>query len=124
MLDYGCGVPYLPKLLFTEYLERGMYSIFCILLPHSPQLLYPSADVLATGIKLQALLRWVEYQIVPLPANARPGTPSPACVIAGKVTIDEVFHEEALAASPVDQQVFGQEGGHDYACNVGHVFGS
>jgi len=90
---------------------------------HSPQLRHPLPYILPLCIKLLALQQRVEDPEIRLRIHARGGGEAPAAVVGRKVPVDEVFHEVALAEAPVDQEVFGEEGGDDHAAPVVHVAG-
>lgn len=80
----------------------------------------PLTNVGAVGVELLTLQQWIEDAKVGLRIDAGRGGKSPAAVVGGKVAVDEVLHKVALAHSPVDQEVFGEEGGDDHAAAVVH----
>lgn len=81
----------------------------------------PLADIGAVGIVLLALEDGVEDAEVGLGVDARGGAEAPAAVVGGEVAVDEVLHEVPFAQAPVEQEVFGQKGGHRHARAVVHV---
>src|SRR5690606_3092806 len=84
----------------------------------------PGADKVTVGIETLALPYRAEHPEVRRGISTGRRTPLPAAVIGGKVTINEVLHEEAFAPAPVDKQVLGQEHGDHHAQPVMHPAGS
>lgn len=91
--------------------------------PHALQLRHPATDILAVGIELLALQQRVEDAEVRLGVDARGGAEAPATVVGREVAVDEAHHEVAFAAAPVEEEVFGEEGGDGHARAVVHVAG-
>jgi hypothetical protein len=87
---------------------------------HAFQLRHPFSYVLAIGIKLLALQKRIKDLKIGLGIHASAGTEAPSPVVGCEVAVDETFHEVALAHAPVDQHVFGEEGGDDHAAAVVH----
>lgn len=52
--------------------------------------------------------------------DACAGAEAPSAVVGCEVAVNEVFHEKALAQAPVEEEVFGQEGGDGHAGAVVH----
>ena len=73
------------------------------LVRHFPQLRHPAADIITVGVKLLALQQRVHDAEVGLGVDADAGAEAPAAVVAGKVAVDEVLHEVALAHAPVNK---------------------
>lgn len=90
---------------------------------HHLQLRHPLPDILALRIILLALQQRIENPKIRLGIHSRARAESPSPVIAREVAIDEVFHKVALAHAPVEQEIFGQEGGDGHAGAVVHVAG-
>lgn len=88
---------------------------------HLPQLRHPFPNILPALIKFLTLQNRVENPEIWLRIHARAGTETPTAVIGGKVPIDEMLHEVALAHAPVDEEVFGEERGDAHAGAVVHV---
>jgi hypothetical protein len=87
---------------------------------HILQLRNPFPNILPIGIKLLALQKRIENPKIWLRIYARAGAESPSAVIRCEVAVNEMLHEVALAHAPVNEQVFGEEGGYDHAAAVMH----
>lgn len=85
------------------------------------KLRHPLADIVPLGIELLALGGGVEDAEVRLGVDARGGAEAPPAVVGREVAVDELLHEEAFPEPPVDEEVFGQEGGRRHARAVVHV---
>lgn len=83
----------------------------------------PFFDEGGLGIELFGLEERVEDAEVGLGVGSGGGGPLPASVIAGEVEVEEVIGEIALAFSPIDEEVFGEEHGGDHAEAVVHPAG-
>jgi hypothetical protein len=81
---------------------------------------HPFSYVLAIGIELLGLQKRIKDPKIGLGVHACPVTEAPSLVVRCEVAVAETFHEVALAHAPVDQQVFGEEGGDDHAAAVVH----
>ena len=91
-------------------------------LPHNTlQLRYPLPNILPLRIKLLTLQNRIKNAEIRLRVHARTGAEAPPAVIAREVAVDEMFHEVALAQAPVEEEVFGEEGGDGHARPVVHV---
>ena len=87
------------------------------------QLRHPPSDIRAAGIELFALEQRIEDAEVGLRVDPRAGGEAPAAAVGGEVAVEEVLHEPLLAEAPVEEEVFGEEGGGDHAGAVVHVAG-
>lgn len=121
MLDHGAGIAGFLG-LGGRTAAVGVVQRFGAL-HGGAQLRQPFADVVAVGVVAFALEQRVEDPEVRLRVNARGGAEAPAAVVGREVAVDEVFHEVALAQAPVEEQVFGQEGGDCHAGAIMHVTG-
>lgn len=55
--------------------------------------------------------------------HPRTSSKPPAPIVTPKIAINQMFHEEFLPHPPVDQEVFGEEGGNNHATPVVHPAG-
>ena len=88
---------------------------------HLPQLWHPFPNILPALVKFLTLQNRIKDPEIRLRINACAGTETPTTIIGGKVPVDEMLHEVALAHAPVDEEVFGEEGGDGHAGTVVHV---
>lgn len=98
---------------------RIMYSLPL----HIPEFRHPSAYKLALGIKPLALEQRVKDPEIRLWIHAYAGTEAPPAIVGCEVPVYEREHEVSLAETPVDQQVFGEEGCDGHSGSVGEVAG-
>ena len=83
----------------------------------------PAADVAAISVEFLALAHGAEDAEVGGGVGAGAGDPLPAGGVVGAVGVEQGVPEPGLALSPVDQQVFDQEGRHQHADAVVHEAG-
>ena len=88
---------------------------------HLLQFRHPLPNILPSLIKFLTLQDWIKNPEIRLRIHARAGTETPAAVVGRKVPVNEMLHEVAFAHTPVDEEVFGEEGGDAHAGAVMHV---
>ena len=88
---------------------------------HLPQLRHPFPNILPLLIKLLTLQYRIKDSEIRLRIHARAGTETPSAVVGRKVPVNQMLHEVALAHTPVDEEIFGEEGGDAHAGAVVHV---
>lgn len=117
MLHARFRIPILPRLPLRTPFIRIM-DRFAL---HAAKLRHPFPDIHPIRIELLPLQMRVEDAEIGLRVHARAGAEPPSAVVGRKIAVDEMLHEVAFAAAPVEEEVFGQEGGDPHAGAVVHV---